>query len=649
MKISLQVPNTNGKLYKDFYYTESIPTHNQAKGRIVIFTGSNYLDVGINVEIKDMGSCREYPKDGNKCYPLIYDNYRIQDAYNLDADEKWDLVYDILTNKIAKIDDTNNKFYSLPDNTPLTFNFMNMARMDTKHNSINDIIKDIGDLFFDADIDDSAYYVNVRLAKFINEKKDSIHNNWFILDYPTKDVIRKIYQSNSENESLRKEEIKVPGSGTIFWSGSKYWITQIPIIGTAFDIFFKRSENTSKIFPCLQRKIDKSGHDIVKTDYRYVHNKLNQWYIESNNKYFNIVSVYDNKCLTYINDNLEINECDKKNINNDFIINNKAICSRVDENKCLDNIFNIMPISLESKIYENLTCSIKFAKHGYRCCSNQNTQVKYVDNLGNWGVEKGKLCGIGYTRCSWNIFGYPCCSSVNPEVRGEDEIGSYGIEDGEWCGIGEPVYDTKMRIGNKKTQECLITNLHSDTNTLLMGDCNHSKWTHQSEQLVLDATGKCLFAMNSQNARMINCNEGDNQISHHIHFKIVDNTYICIKNNVDPEDRCLNGSTLNFEPNKDEFSEWYIESWNGKIVNSIDEIVRNNPNLDFGVFKTEPPKSTTIAVPTSTSTPESTNNKQCPFQDYPCCTDQNTNVVDTDDTGDWGSENGNWCHILSDF
>ncbi|ORX75332.1 hypothetical protein BCR32DRAFT_190187, partial [Anaeromyces robustus] len=72
---------------------------------------------------------------------------------------------------------------------------------------------------------------------------------------------------------------------------------------------------------------------------------------------------------------------------------------------------------------------------GINCCSNQNTEVAYVDEIGNWGIENGKLCGIGYTRCSFSILGYPCCSSVNPEVVYTDDNGSWGYEDGEWCGI----------------------------------------------------------------------------------------------------------------------------------------------------------------------------------------------------------------------
>jgi len=78
-----------------------------------------------------------------------------------------------------------------------------------------------------------------------------------------------------------------------------------------------------------------------------------------------------------------------------------------------------------------------------------------------------------------------------------------------------------------------------------MGECNHSVWTYKNDQLVLDATGKCLYAVNSQDPRMIECDESDREINHHIHFKIVDNKYICIKNNIDPEDHCLNGNSMN--------------------------------------------------------------------------------------------------------
>ena len=65
---------------------------------------------------------------------------------------------------------------------------------------------------------------------------------------------------------------------------------------------------------------------------------------------------------------------------------------------------------------------------------------------------------------------------------------------------------------------------------------NHSEWTFENEQLVLDVNDIYLYAMNSQNVRIIDYNNDINQIIYHIPFKIVDNKYICIKNNVDPSD-----------------------------------------------------------------------------------------------------------------
>ena len=130
--------------------------------------------------------------------------------------------------------------------------------------------------------------------------------------------------------------------------------------------------------------------------------------------------------------------------------------------------------------------------------------------------------------------------------QGEDAKGSYGVEDDYWCGIGEPIYDTNVRIKNKKNQECLITNLYSDDSVLLLDDCNHSVWTYKNEMLILKATGKCLFDTNSKNTRMTKYDKGDEQIYHHIHFKIVDNKYICIENNIDPKDRCSNGKIIEF-------------------------------------------------------------------------------------------------------
>ena len=388
--------------------------------------------------------------------------------------------------------------------------------------------------FFTNFIDNSASHINKELVTYINglENKYSypIPNEWTIMDYPSSDVVRAIYNLNDLTyadrvaEELEKNKVEILGFKA--WTDSKYFFSSI------FSILGKRDQDSNTTKACLQRKLlidkDDNHRDLIKTSYKCVENELNQWRIKISDegKFYSIISVYDDKCLSYSDNTWNMQKCEKNNKDIDFIIKEGRICARLNESKCIDGRYDLIPVISKSPIYNNLTCSMIFAMHGIKCCSDPNTEVSYVDNFGNWGIENGKLCGIGYTRCAWSTFGYPCCSSVNPEVQEEDARGSYGIQDDNWCGIGEPIYDTNVRIKNKKTQECLITNLHSDDTVLLLGDCNHSIWTYENEMLTLKATGKCLFAMNSQNVRMTECDKGDEQINHHIHFKIVDNKYI---------------------------------------------------------------------------------------------------------------------------
>jgi len=148
---------------------------------------------------------------------------------------------------------------------------------------------------------------------------------------------------------------------------------------------------------------------------------------------------------------LYIQECKKNNKYEDFTLKDGISCAHLDNTKCLNGKYNIIPIALKSKEYDNLICSTRFAKRMFPCCSNQNIKVKYVDNIGNWGIENGELCGIGYERCSFSVLDnlYPCCSSVDLKVEEIDENDSWGIEDGEYCGIDEVIIESKYRIRNK--------------------------------------------------------------------------------------------------------------------------------------------------------------------------------------------------------
>jgi len=76
-------------------------------------------------------------------------------------------------------------------------------------------------------------------------------------------------------------------------------------------------------------------------------------------------------------------------------------------------------------------------EYGYPCCSN--CSVVTEDELGLWGAENGKWCGIPtecqtqYDQCWSNYYGYPCCTKC--KVILTDELGQWGAEHGEWCGI----------------------------------------------------------------------------------------------------------------------------------------------------------------------------------------------------------------------
>ena len=336
-----KVPNTENKKYKDFFYTgNSIPKLKDARGKIVIVTRAipyRYedddgveKDIGIQIGVQSNEKCFNYPADGNKCYPIISGDYRFQDAYKLDAMHKAQLVEDVLAGNINK--DNNDKF-DIPSNKDvLTLNFMNVSRATA-------VLR--------AKMDKAAALINERLMVFLSykEKKDtslnkSLHNQWVIFDYPSTDVIRKIYQSNdlkNPNFTINKVYIDELSLSTEL----DYYISLLILFG------YKRGEYNEDIRACLQRKlvIDEQGNrqDLVKTNYKCVNNKLNKWYFkesDQDNFYF-IVSSYDGKCLSYSDDKLSVEICKGNNNNEIFSIKNGKICSRLYESKCLDGKYDI--------------------------------------------------------------------------------------------------------------------------------------------------------------------------------------------------------------------------------------------------------------------------------------------------------------------
>jgi len=283
-------------------------------------------------------------------------------------------------------------------------------------------------------------------------------------------------------------------------------------------------------------------------------------------------------------------ECKNNNKYENFLIKDNGInCSQLGVTNCLD--FSIIPTFSKPKKYERLDCSMNFATIGIKikCCS-KDTKVEYVDQIGNWDIENGEICGIGYLRCSFETIGYPCCTSLNSEVVSTDENGSWGLEDGEKCGFGE--LKTKYRIHNKKTLECLVTN-ESDTDKILLGNCDdtdYSTWYIKGNDLISAANDKCLYVdINSNDPALNECEKVNHQTHHQknieINFNVNDilsiknNIFtICITNDNEQNQLCLNGKNLKFE-SLNEHSDWIIESLNSKIIFFIDIIIAKNPNL----------------------------------------------------------------------
>jgi len=657
------------KKVSEYFYNENyIPNLGGVRGKIVLLTrydlNYNYTlfpdidkyytgKVGNTITIPEMGNCYEYRSydsdqdrdtDGEKCYPIINGYIRVQDNYNLEKDDKWDMVHDVLRNKVQSRNYTDNtvvddlvteQFYNTKNRNVLTINFMNMARA-SDEKGFKGWFSRVMDSIFDSSIEKSATHVNNELIKYTG----TIYNQWIILDFPSPDVIRKIYQSNNYIDSnLIKKEVKIEELD--IYKDTDYYAIQTPF-------GYKRDEYNEIPKACLQRKfvIDENGnqHDTVKTNYKCIKNKLNQWRIKQNGSYYNIVSAYDGKCLNYSDNSLNMQKCKNNNKYEDFTIKDGIICSRLNSNKCLDGNYDFHPIILQSKKYDNLTCSTRFAKRGVKCCSNQNTQVQYVDDIGNWGIENGELCGIGYTRCSFSVLGYDCCSSVNPEVVQTDENGNtWGFEDGQWCGIGEVNFNSNVRIRNIKNNSCLVTypsNNNSNSDRLVLGDCDteYSSWSILGNKIISDYTNKCLYVNNGIDTAMDSCDEIiDGKNDHYIHFDIIDDKYICVKYNLDSQ-KCFNGKNLRFITSNDGYSEWAIERPNNNVVDSIKSIIESNHSIKIATFD---PK---VITATTTSTPEPTS--EChSIYGYPCCSPEITQVINIDEEGSWSLENGNWCLI----
>jgi len=707
-------------LFKDYiYYNNTIPSLEKARSNIVLLQahkynrrvnskGLNEFDsFGIPIWMGKMGDCTAYNEYARKststykiesCYPTIWHNFRAQDASAIaNEEDKWNLVHDVLTNNVpsrnasyvVQPQASTNVFYN--DKSKLTLNWMNISLLtDFKFPDglVELPIRVIASLF-GSSIEKKADYINNKLIEYTEEEKSEIFNQWLIMDFPSSDVIRSVYQSNFNTNEL-KPFLNILN----IYMDTQYYILGIFNLGLGIS---KRDKKTEDQMVCLQRKsvTDKQGNqtDLVKTDYKCVNNSKNKWYVNSNGSYYNIISAYDGKCLGYSENGLHMEKCKSDNKYEQFSIEDGIICPRNRVTNCLNSSFNFHPTILEPSEYQSLSCSSRFVKSGYKCCHNQNAKVEKVDEIGNWAKENGEWCGIGYDRCTFELAGYHCCSSVNPEVVDTDDLGQWGLEDGEKCGIGEIKRPNgPYRIRNIKTNKCLVTKAN-DKNKIYVGDCSeyndnnkYTQWYWNNTQIVsAQYNGRYMYVMNYKNAVLGSDSDVLGQDNVYSHFEFNNNGTFCIK--YDGKQYCLrqtneNDKEINFEllsNSAHEMFQWRIENLDRSDYNVITSIdwYPYNPDRNNDPPKNSPPSDSDCPVDDyPCCSPEITeviytddkgdwgsengdwclifnssqsSEPECRFQDYPCCADQNTNVVATDDTGSWGFEYGDWCHILSDI
>ncbi|KAL6588335.1 hypothetical protein U3516DRAFT_675926 [Neocallimastix sp. 'constans'] len=593
-------------LFKDYiYYNNTIPSLEKARSNIVLLQahkynrrvnskGLNEFDsFGIPIWMGKMGDCTAYNEYARKststykiesCYPTIWHNFRAQDASAIaNEEDKWNLVHDVLTNNVpsrnasyvVQPQASTNVFYN--DKSKLTLNWMNISLLtDFKFPDglVELPIRVIASLF-GSSIEKKADYINNKLIEYTEEEKSEIFNQWLIMDFPSSDVIRSVYQS-------------------IFNLG----------LGIS-----KRDKKTEDQMVCLQRKsvTDKQGNqtDLVKTDYKCVNNSKNKWYVNSNGSYYNIISAYDGKCLGYSENGLHMEKCKSDNKYEQFSIEDGIICPRNRVTNCLNSSFNFHPTILEPSEYQSLSCSSRFVKSGYKCCHNQNAKVEKVDEIGNWAKENGEWCGIGYDRCTFELAGYHCCSSVNPEVVDTDDLGQWGMEDGEKCGIGEIKRPNgPYRIRNIKTNKCLVTKAN-DKNKIYVGDCSeyndnnkYTQWYWNNTQIVsAQYNGRYMYVMNYKNAVLGSDSDVLGQDNVYSHFEFNNNGTFCIK--YDGKQYCLrqtneNDKEINFEllsNSAHEMFQWRIENLDRSDYNVITSIdwYPYNPDRNNDPPKNSPP------------------------------------------------------------
>jgi len=326
----LSIHNTSIKyntLYSSYFYqgNELFPTLENARTKIILFTRDDfsYIDnktkfyIGKQIEIPDMGSCIDNIwNDGSDlnlspleykivdtlenrheiCYPRRKNtNILIQDNYKLLPEIKWYIIEFLLNRNIPtvleyKIDEDKYEYYIYgkklvgttmfyTNDDVLTLNFMNIACYLDK-----------------CTIDEYAEQINNNLYEYFN-KNLKIHNQWMILDFPSNDLIRKIYNSfdyglNKRNE-IQNNAIQI--GNYLIYTDFEYYIQ-----------FSSTNNNNKYLIACLQRKpiINDQNQlqELIKTNDKCINNKMNKWFFKQNSQSYTIISSYDGKCLNFNGD-----------------------------------------------------------------------------------------------------------------------------------------------------------------------------------------------------------------------------------------------------------------------------------------------------------------------------------------------------------
>ncbi|ORX78122.1 hypothetical protein BCR32DRAFT_282583 [Anaeromyces robustus] len=364
-----------GEEYNSYFYKEkTIPTLGVANGSIVILTRPDYvykgsnnnnIRIGLKLDIPDMGDCKYYgtiANTGEECYPVVVGNYSFQDNYNLDEEDKWKLVQEMLDHKIPSRSDKTtesngnykkkitvygindpitNKFYDTANKDVFTIIFMNVALSKLEiGNSAYVIVQRFCRETIQY-ISEKTKYINNNLSDYIDEEKPTFHNEWFILYFPTNDLTHKIYENN----------------------------------------------NNLEIKACLQY--------LVKTNYKclYVMNSQNARMVEFSKaddqiNYYIHFKIVDNKYICIKNNVDPTDHCFIIQNNPDLVDTNynpkktflpsTTITSDIKPNSS-NCYFEYLGRPCLTPISTVKSTSDGYIKTGYPCCSSGNTVVVFVD------------------------------------------------------------------------------------------------------------------------------------------------------------------------------------------------------------------------------------------------------------------------------